>query len=400
MGLRHHGVSTYTAPLTDLNPVIRQLEATNRRLYTRELLKEAAVALAKAQPAVSGPVDESQPSSTQENEDGKVEVVRAPDLDGNLYKVWPVDYGYTRRLIQNGQRVYVHCRELWHPMLHWRTWCGITESPKGPLFKMLPYPNPMAGIVSPEKVDKARDLAQKLEGKWQHVSNSTRTYFEDIVRSQFDFQSKGRKSVRIGNIICFALGTMNTEDIDDKTQANRLEQHVFACCLAKWLQSEYSKNDPGIAAPSIPIHAFDPDYTGFDHALLSRLDPPITVLFDPHCFLRVTENSLILSIGIPRPAANLSIIADLLWQSGGPAALLQNTILEEEGNNEGFVTVLDVCTPPVLEMLKGFEETKLEQWKRKDEEKDPHAPWWVLAAWWKHVTDLSLYTRKPRTLGD
>ncbi|KAF2656962.1 hypothetical protein K491DRAFT_714860 [Lophiostoma macrostomum CBS 122681] len=373
-------------PLTDLNPLKRQLEAMGRRLYTRELVEEAAAQLAKAKPAIIGPQNEGDPASAEESEAAKVEDIPAPGLNGVLYKVWPSSQGYTRKWRENGKWHYAKPRGPWYPRLVWQTWYDQAKK-EGPLFWFEPVPDPKAGVLSPGMMEEGRILARELEEKWQHPSNRAWTAVQDVMRSQFDFQSQNRKAVRIDNIICFALGTLVDQEKDKNTiLVKRLDQHVFVCCVARWLQSEYSKHGLNGTASPIPIYVFDPDYSEFDRALLAELNPPITVVPDPHCFLQATANSFIVSVFCPLRAPNLGIIADLLWQSGGPAAILRNTIRELEENRDGFVDLYDECIPPVLDMLKGFEESKLQQWKELGTQGD-HNPWWRV--------DFSLYTRKP-----
>jgi hypothetical protein len=203
-----------------------------------------------------------------------------------------------------------------------------------------------------------------MTAAWHAPNNPIRAHFEATLDSQFNLHSNSGPAVQIKNIVCLGLGTMHPimdgffyrpgQPVDQA--AEHKHQHMFASYLSSHLSTYYASH--GLLSPTdafpIPVYAHDPAYTSRDVALLSQIHPPITVLSDPYHYLQIDSHTLVIAINVAKTVPYLEIMADLLHESGGPAAILMNTILEREENAQGLVHSLDVCTPPVVEMMKGY----------------------------------------------
>ncbi|KAF1972638.1 hypothetical protein BU23DRAFT_568845 [Bimuria novae-zelandiae CBS 107.79] len=182
----------------------------------------------------------------------------------------------------------------------------------------------------------------------------------------------------------------------DPAYHNPRHQHLVASSIAKFLGEKYSETNE--QAEPLQIVAYDPVYTKLDLHILSQLPQPITIVSDPHHYLAITPDSLVVtrvSLLLPTLVMCLycpcwipiyEIVADMHYPSD-PAAWIRAEHVDiggKKSHEAGLVNPWDNWTPRVGDMFELYDKMDLEDldgW----EEHDVTADWiHVNALYWRH----------------
>ncbi|KAL1610071.1 hypothetical protein SLS60_001736 [Paraconiothyrium brasiliense] len=201
---------------------------------------------------------------------------------------------------------------------------------------------------------------------------------------------------RIKNIVCAGLGTLyprKDPEPDPRCEVwkyydhHPFYQHLLACSIAKFLGETFPHPDNSTGALQIVAH--DPAYTKADLQFLSQLPQPISIVSDPHHYLTITPETLVVGIHVPAPVHE--IVADMLYPSG-PAAWLCGKIQgDQDWHKEGRLWEYDSWTPRVGEMMALYEMINLRDLGWTDSQLDP----WCTRDGWSWLAQQVLYLRKP-----
>ena len=132
----------------------------------------------------------------------------------------------------------------------------------------------------------AWDIFKRKCVSWEE--SETRTNFEEILK-----EVKGHK---INNIVGIACGSLSRP-----YRYNSAVQHALLVTVKNWLKRN------GLDEKELPCYVQDPEYTNVDRRILH--DVGLQVIDDPDGFLKVDEQSIVLSIGANIPVKH--IIADI-----------------------------------------------------------------------------------------
>ena len=329
---------------------ITSLESTlnNAPLFTRDMLKTAAAQVDQARKNTH-PMHISGIYS-----DVRVKIWPTPEKDG----INGVDIQWSERalLIEQGEKAVPYLLNRCDGMA-----CETTLPLHGETGKVLEVPALDLGYVQKIK---------EMEEKWEtspHWAN-----MQKLLASTAD-------RVQIKNIVCIALGTTER----DPTRRSR-HQHIVASSIARFLQAYYTNNSSASTPHlDVPVITHDPGYTAHDVHLLRTLTPPIQIVSNPHHFLAINPNTLVMCVSCPGFVAHLEIIADVLYPCK-PAAILTDEIWDDmPWFAEGKVHLLDMWTPRVGLMLEGMsivgvEEVLVEKgWEPKWPSGDEEAWGWL-----------------------
>lgn len=159
-----------------------------------------------------------------------------------------------------------------------------------------------------------------LLAKWQRKLKRSRVWhtMKKLIRTT---------SVKIDNIVCLAFGLPNHENAKQCLNPRKCAQHLVACLIAEYLSARDGTSKPKIVA-------YDPAYSVADMQLLSSLPHPITIVSDPHNYLSITPNSLVMCIDVQLFVPVFEIIADSLFPSG-PAAMFCNELFAHPWHANG-----------------------------------------------------------------
>ncbi|KAF2654438.1 hypothetical protein K491DRAFT_472334 [Lophiostoma macrostomum CBS 122681] len=403
----------------DLNDISAELQRKTRRYFSRPLLLEAASTLEAAQAELR-------------NSEGFSEF-SAPGFDDYREKIWPpekvqwakgmgIHVHFTRwvcqgRSLDPGAETFAPM--FWKPLFKLKCNHNHDDAVEDADMEILSTEILKPAVCSADGraldsscgsivastneplsttfMEVSHKSMTAMTEAWQAPNNPVRTHFEATLNKQFNLNSSSSPAVHIKNIVCIGLGKMHflKNGLYDETACNgpahkNQHQHMFASYLSAYLSTYYASH--GLLSPTdpfpIPIYAHDPAYTSRDVALLSQINPPITVLSDPYHYLQMDSHTLVIAINVMKIVPYLEIMADLLHESGGPAAILTNTIVEQKGNAQGLVHQLDLCTPPVLEMMRGFREAPVMDRDFGKEEVG------MAGGWTRGWNRYSLYTRR------
>ncbi|KAI8930881.1 hypothetical protein NX059_011898 [Plenodomus lindquistii] len=162
-------------------------------------------------------------------------------------------------------------------------------------------------------------------------------------------------TVKVDNIVCLALGPHVDGNGNGKVQVASFMQHLLALSISNHLAIRYEEESPSdVPHPDIPIVAFDPRYTLQDVSILGNIDPPVTVVTEPHQYLAITPSTLVLCINWPLFVPVLEVCADVCFPSG-PAAFIINEIVEYPWHKEGLYDIMEARTPRVSKMLEAYD---------------------------------------------
>jgi hypothetical protein len=160
--------------------------------------------------------------------------------------------------------------------------------------------------VDQEKVrgyEFARDIFKRKCVSWEE--SVTRANFEEILK-----EAEGHK---INNVVGLACGSLSRP-----YRYNSAVQHALLITVKNWLETN------GLDEKELSCYAQDPEYTDVDRRILH--DVGFQVVDDPDGFLKVDEQSIVLSIAANIPVKH--IIADI----ARPAIVIWLEV--EETNND------------------------------------------------------------------
>ncbi|KZN88559.1 hypothetical protein EN45_071340 [Penicillium chrysogenum] len=183
--------------------------------------------------------------------------------------------------------------------------------------------------VDQEKVrgyEFARDIFKRKCVSWEE--SVTRANFEEILK-----EAEGHK---INNVVGLACGSLSRP-----YRYNSAVQHALLITVKNWLETN------GLDEKELSCYAQDPEYTDVDRRILH--DVGFQVVDDPDGFLKVDEQSIVLSIAANIPVKH--IIADI----ARPAIVIWLEV--EETNND---RLLDPDSERTMKMMEGYVEHAFE----------------------------------------
>ncbi|KAF3027952.1 hypothetical protein E8E15_001452 [Penicillium rubens] len=182
--------------------------------------------------------------------------------------------------------------------------------------------------VDQEKVrgyEFARDIFKRKCVSWEE--SVTRANFEEILK-----EAEGHK---INNVVGLACGSLSRP-----YRYNSAVQHALLITVKNWLETN------GLDEKELSCYAQDPEYTDVDRRILH--DVGFQVVDDPDGFLKVDEQSIVLSIAANIPVKH--IIADI----ARPAIVIWLEV--EETNND---RLLDPDSERTMKMMEGYTRCRL-----------------------------------------
>jgi hypothetical protein len=170
---------------------------------------------------------------------------------------------------------------------------------------------------------------------------------------EVEFERVAEKTVQIKKIVGLGLGT--TDVFSNPGHFTCHFQHLALITMAEVLNRSYRAKDPSMRPIDIVLQ--DPEYESWDKEKWCKKYGHTRFVQNPHGFLEIDENTLVVSAFLPFSVPLLPMIMDLL--PNGPAGIIHPHINLDA--TKRFWAASEAVTPKVVKWLQKYEASNFDQ---------------------------------------